>query len=335
MSYSLGELADRFDLQLDQDESVTIEGVCGLKDNMPNHLSFVCSAKYVTSAVDSQIKAFITKRDLPIRGKINLYSEDPEDAIARVAELFVLTPMASKEPIHSTAVLGGNVSLGPNVRLGPYVVTGSNVTIGANTTILAATVILDHVTIGEDCIVYPNVTIREGCKLGNRVIVQPGAVIGGDGYGFLFREGKHKKIPQIGSVVIEDDVEIGANTTIDRGRFCCTRIGQGTKIDNLVQIGHNVKMGRHCLLVAQAGVAGSTTLGNHVTVGGQTGVNGHVDIVDNVTILGMSMVTKCIHKSGFWAGVPAKPAEVWRRSVAFLNRAVKKDWTTRKRAVVA
>jgi UDP-3-O-[3-hydroxymyristoyl] glucosamine N-acyltransferase len=317
MTYTIRELANRFHLELDGDASCDIQGVCGLRDNLPDCLSFVSSPKFVRAAKDSQIPAFITQKAFPVEGKINLFSDTPEYAIALVAELFLLPPMVLHEPIHSTAALGRNVQMGDGVRVGPNTVIGSNVTIGADTEIMAGAVVMDYVEIGDGCKIYPNVTIREGCVLRDRVIVQPGAVIGSDGYGFVFHDGQHKKIPQVGNVIIEDDVEVGANCTIDRGRFSNTIVGKGTKLDNLVHVAHNVKVGEHCLIVAQTGISGSTTLGNHVTLAGQTGLVGHIEVADGVTALGQSMISKSIKEPGTtWAGSPAKPAHIWRKAIA-------------------
>jgi UDP-3-O-[3-hydroxymyristoyl] glucosamine N-acyltransferase len=316
MSHTLAEISKRFNLDLDGDPSIKIENLCGLTDNLPGHLSFVSSAKHVKDAAQSNIPAFVTKKQFPIQGKANLYSENPEYTIAAIANLYVREPMSTEEAIHPSAYIGQNVKLSNGVHVGPRAVIGNDVCVGPGTKIYAGAVIMDRVSIGEDCIIYPNVTIREDCELKNRVILQPGAVIGGDGYGFVFNDGMHRKIPQVGNVILEDDVEIGSNTTVDRGRFTTTKIGKGTKLDNLIHIGHNVQIGENCLLVAQTGISGSTSLGNNVTMAGQTGVVGHIHIADGVTVLGQSMVSKSIKESGIWAGSPAKPANIWRKAIA-------------------
>ncbi len=209
--------------------------------------------------------------------------------------------------------------------IGPLCVIGADVEIGARTVVQAGSVIMDRVTIGNDCLIHPHCTVREDCSLGDRVVVQPGAVIGGDGFGFVMHDGEHVKIPQLGTVVIESDVEIGANTTIDRGRFTATRIGRGTKIDNGVMVAHNVQVGERCLLVAQSGISGSTRLGDNVVLAGQVGLVGHIDIADNVTLLGQSMATKNINEAGVWAGSPARPAKLWKRAFARLYSGLKAD----------
>ncbi len=324
MSYTLAEIGERFGLELDGDPALAIGGLCGLTDDLPGCLSYVGSPKLLEQAAKSRIAAFITRPGLPVAGKANLYSDDPEYAIARIAEWFRPTPMEQNGSIHPSAVIGEEVILGEAVRIGPGVIIGSHVRIGAHTEVLAGTVVMDHVAVGENCLIYPNVTIREHCSLGDRVILQPGVVIGGDGYGYVLRDGEHRKIPQIGGVVIEDDVEIGANATVDRGRFLSTRVGRGTKIDNFVHVAHNVQVGQHCLLVSHVAIAGSTKLGDYVTLAGQVGLVHHIEIADGVTVLGQSMVTKSIKEKGVWAGSPAQPADLWRRSVALAYKQAKK-----------
>lgn len=324
MTYTLAEIGEHFGLEIEGDPALVIEGLCGLTDDLPGRLSYVGSPKLLEQAGKSRIPAFITKPGLTVEGKTNLYSEDPEYTVARIAAWFTPTPMQQDEWIHPSAVIGKRVSLGENVRIGPGVVIGRHVRVGDHTEILAGTVIMDHVAIGEDSLIHPNVTIREHCSLGNRVILQPGVVIGGDGYGYVLRKGEHQKIPQVGGVIIEDDVEIGANATIDRGRFLSTRIGRGTKIDNFVHVAHNVQVGEHCLLVSHVAIAGSTKLGDYVTLAGQVGLVHHIEIADGVTVLGQSMVTKSINEKGLWAGSPAQPADVWRRSVALAYKQAKK-----------
>ncbi|WP_303905373.1 UDP-3-O-(3-hydroxymyristoyl)glucosamine N-acyltransferase [Thiohalomonas denitrificans] len=324
MSYTLAEIGEHFGLKVEGDPALTIEGLCGLTDDLPGRLSFIGSPKLLEQAARSRIDAFITKPGMVVEGKVNLYSDDPEYAIAQIAEWFRPAPMLQDERIHPGAVIGNHADLGEAVRIGPGVILGRHVRVGDHTEILAGTVIMDHVVIGENCLIHPNVTIREHCSIGDRVILQPGVVIGGDGYGYLLRDGEHKKIPQIGGVIIDNDVEIGANATVDRGRFLSTRVGRGTKIDNFVHVAHNVQVGEHCLLVSHVAIAGSTKLGNHVTLAGQVGLVHHIDIADGVTVLGQSMVTKSINEKGVWAGSPAQPADLWRRSVALAYKQARK-----------
>lgn len=324
MGHTIGEIAERFGLETEGNPAMTIQGLCGLDDDRPDCLSFVSSPKYLSEAAQSNIPAFVTRRDLRITGKVHLYSDDPEHAMARIAEMFAPAVRAPESLVHATAVIGEDSTLGNGVHIGANAVVGNHVRIGHNTRIMAGAVIMDHVTIGDDCVLYPNTTVREHCCLGSRVILQPGAVIGGDGYGYVFRDGEHRKIPQIGNVVIEDDVEIGANSTVDRARFTSTRVGRGTKIDNHVHVAHNVQVGEHCLLVSHVAIGGSTSLGNHVTLAGQVGLVDHIDVTSGVTVLGKSMVSKSIKEKGIYAGSPVQPAAEWRKSVAATLRLAKR-----------
>ncbi|MCZ6895330.1 MAG: UDP-3-O-(3-hydroxymyristoyl)glucosamine N-acyltransferase [Gammaproteobacteria bacterium] len=318
MQYSLSDIAERFKLEIDGDETVEITGICGLSDDLPACLSFVAEDQHVEAAARSRIPAVVTRPGRPIAGKANLFHEHPEYMIAQIAELFLPSRLGQADGIHHTAVIADSVVLGDDVCIGAYVVVGEKVQIGARSRVFPNTVIMDRSVLGEDCIVYPNCTVREDSVLGDRVILQPGVSIGGDGFGFVDHGGEHVKIPQLGHVVLEADVEIGANSTVDRGRFTETRIGQGTKVDNLVMLAHNVTTGSHCLIIAQVGVSGSTTLGDRVTLAGQVGTVGHVEIADDVTVLGKGGITKDIRKPGVYAGMPLKPARLWRKAMARL-----------------
>jgi UDP-3-O-[3-hydroxymyristoyl] glucosamine N-acyltransferase len=215
--------------------------------------------------------------------------------------------------IHSTAILGKNVSLGKDAAIGPYVVIEDGVSIGDKTVIYSGCFIGQNSKIGSQTLIYPNVSIRERVSIGSRVIIHSGTVIGCDGFGFVTVEGKHHKIPQVGTVEIGDDVEIGANVTIDRARFDKTVIANGAKIDNLVQIAHNVCVGENSIIVAQVGISGSTTLGKNVILAGQVGVVGHINIGDNAVVMAQSGVNKSVPSGTMVWGYPAKPAETARR----------------------
>ncbi len=323
MQHSLSSLAHAFKLDWQGSADTAIEGVCGLSDDRRGHLSFINDEKHLAAAAASQIAAFVTRPGLPVPGKGNLFHAHPEYMIARIAGLFAPSQLGSASGRHPSAAIASDASLGEDVYLGANVVVGAGVTIGARTRVFPNVVIMDRCTIGADCIIYPNCTLREDSQLGDRVILQPGVSIGGDGYGFVLHEGEHVKIPQLGRVVLEDDVEVGANSTIDRARFDETRIGRGTKIDNLVMLAHNVVTGEHCLLVSQVGVSGSTRLGNRVTLAGQVGTVGHVTVTDDVTVLGKGGITKDVREPGVYAGMPLKPARLWRRAMARLYAGLK------------
>lgn len=318
MQLTLAELAQRFALDFEGDAGLSLSGVCGLSDDSPGRLSFITDAQHVPAAAASRIAAFVTTPARAVPGKANLFHADPDYMIARIAGCFAPTQLSASAGRHPSAVISDDAIIGADVEIGAHVVIGAGVRIGARTRIFPNVVIMDRCTLGEDCVIYPNCTLREDSVLGARVILQPGVSIGGDGYGYATHAGRHFKIPQLGRVVLEDDVEIGANSTVDRARFHETRIGRGTKVDNLVMIAHNVVTGTDCLLVAQVGVSGSTRLGNRVILAGQVGTVGHVTVTDDVTVLGKGGITKDIREPGVYAGMPIKPARLWRRAMARL-----------------
>ena len=320
MAYRLAAIAEEFSLDYLGDGDLVITGVCGLTDDATAHLSFITDGKFQQQAETSNIPAFVVSPGKAVAGKSCLFHPNPEYAIAKIAELFAPSMLSDCQSPHPSAVIDPSAQIASSARVSAKVVVGAQTSIGENTTLMPGCVIMDRVTIGRDCLVHANCVIREDCQIGDRVILQPGVVIGGDGFGFVKYDHEHVKIPQLGKVDIESDVEIGANTTIDRARFSATRIKRGTKIDNGVMIAHNVQIGEKCLIVAQSGISGSTTLGDEVVLAGQVGVVGHVRIADRVTLLGQSMATKDIDQSGTWAGSPARPARLWKRAIARLYR---------------
>jgi len=323
----LGDIAQRFGLELRGNPDLAIEGLCGISDNLPGRLSFLAHPRHARAAQHSIIPAFVVPPGVDVAGKSCLVHAAPEIAIAQIAGLFERSRYSQDFAIHPSAVIDPTARLGEGVTIGPLVVIGRDVRIGARSVVHAGTVLMDRVVVGADCVIYPRVTVREDCVLGHRVILQPGVVIGGDGYGFVAHEGNHYKVPQLGNVVLADDVEVGANSTIDRGRFTETRIGRGSKIDNLVMIAHNVQVGENCLIVAQTGISGSTKLGDRVTLAGQVGVTGHLNICSDVTVLGKSVVAKHVLHPGVYAGNPIRPADQWRRAVARFYADSKRDDT--------
>ena len=229
-------------------------------------------------------------------------------SFARVAQTFFVrrqAPPGITEPV----IQGVDVRIGTDPSIWPFVTLGDRVTIGNRVTLYPGVFVGADSTIGDDSVLYPNVVVREGCSLGARVVVHSGTVIGADGFGYVQHEGRHHKIPQLGGVVIEDDVELGANVTVDRATFGRTLIKQGTKVDNLVQIAHNVTVGEHCILVAQVGIAGSTTIGRHVMIGGQAGLADHLTIGDQVMIAAKAGVNRSIESNQMVGGIPAMPQE--------------------------
>lgn len=289
--------------------SGTVTTITRLSEAQPGSLSFFWNPKYIHEVEASNASILLLPKDFdfsPKSQQLALFCEDPSVALA-----YICHAIESLEPtptgIHPTAVIHPTATIGDNCFIGPYVVIEEGVCIGDHTSIGAHTFIGAHTQIGSYGKVFPNVSILAYTEIGNRVTIHPGAVIGSDGYGFATIQGEHKKIPQIGNVILEDDTDIGANTTIDRARFASTVIGKGTKIDNLVQIGHNVRIGEHCLIVAQVGIAGSTELGNHVTLGGQVGVAGHLHVADGTTIGAQSGVARDTQPNAFLLGSPAVP----------------------------
>ena len=298
---------------------VTITGVAPLADAAEGQISFLANPKYAPQLETTRASAVLVGDDLAGESPKWIRVDNPYYAMARVVARFFdqkplprgISPHAS---IASSARLGRNVAVGAFTSIGEQVVIGDNVTIFPNVTIE------NGVTIGDDSLIYPQVSIYYGSKIGRRCIVHSGVVIGSDGYGFATAGGKHHKIPQIGIVSIEDDVEIGAGTTIDRAALGETVIGEGTKIDNLVQIGHNVKIGKHCFLVAQVGIAGSTELGDYVAVAGQSGFAGHLKIGHRVQVAAKSAVLDDVPDDAKVMGIPAVPFREFARREAMLRR---------------
>ncbi len=289
------------------DEDVSIEGVSGIKEAKAGDLTFIANSKYKPLLKSTKASAVLVPEDMDNNVEACLIKvENPSLSFAKIISLVGPEPVLFKPGIDPTAVVGENVSIGKNVTIQPYAVIEDNVKIGDGTIIGAAVYLGNYTELGSDCLIYPHVIIRERIKIGSRVIIHPGTVIGGDGFGFATVKGVHHKIPQIGTVEIEDDVEIGSNVTIDRARFDKTHIGKGVKIDNLVQIAHNVSIGENTIVVAQVGISGSTTIGRNVIIAGQAGIIGHVDVGDNSIIGGKAGVTKNIPASTHVTGFPAR-----------------------------
>jgi len=320
MRKTLSEIAKIVDGEIVGDPSVVITGICGIKEAKPGDLTFVANPKYLSLMKDTQASAIITSREINSAPKPIIKTENPSLAFAKmVSFIFPVEPLTFKG-IHPTAIIGKNVKLGKDVSIGPYVIIGDDVTIGDKTVIYGSGYIGHHSVIGSETLIYLHVSIRERITIGNRVIIHSGTVIGSDGFGFATVKGLHHKIPQVGTVVVEDDVEIGANVTIDRARFDKTVIGRGTKIDNLVQIAHNVIVGENSIIVAQAGISGSTVLGKNVLLAGQAGLVGHINIGDGVVVAAQAGVTKSIPPNTKVSGYPAKPHETAKKVNACLQR---------------
>ena len=310
---TLGELARRLDCPVEGDAAIEIRRVAKIEEAGPGDLTFLANPKYASKLASTQASAVIMNGDLAAPCAV-LRSPSPYLTFARAIALLTGS-RAAVAGIHDSASVAADAKVDPTATVGAYAVIGPGATVGARTIVHPHAVIGDDATIGEDCVIHSHVSIRERCAIGARVVLQNGAVVGSDGYGFAQRpDGTHEKIPQTAPVVIEDDVEIGANTTIDRPAMGETRIKAGTKIDNLVQIGHGVVLGKNVLLAAQVGIAGSTIVGDNVVFGGQVGVGGHLTIGDRAKAVGQSGITNSVDADRFVSGYPAIDNSEWRRS---------------------
>ncbi len=314
------EVAEIVDGEVVGDGSVVITGVCGIREAKEGDLTFIANAKYLPLMRHTRASAIITSREVEKAVKPIIRTDNPDLAFARMISFLAPNEMAHPKGIHPTAMIGKGVTLGEDVAIQPYVVIGDHVTLGDRTILYAGVFIGDHARIGADTLIYPHVAVRERVEIGNRVIIHSGTVIGSDGFGFSTLKGVHVKIPQIGTVKIEDDVEIGANVTIDRARFGVTHIKQGTKIDNLVQIAHNVVIGEHSIIVSQVGISGSTVIGKGVVLAGQAGIVGHITIGDNSIVGGQSGGSKSRPPNSIVLGAPAKPISKFKETNACLQR---------------
>lgn len=293
-----------------------ISGIAEIQKATSSQASFLTNVKYRKHLDKTQAGLIIVPADFDYSPySFNfLLSQDPEKCAQTLMEIFQTSFLPTIKPgIHPTAVVHKTAKLGQDVTIAAFCVIEEKVTIQDHTVIYPHVTIGNHSSIGNHCLIYPNVTIREHIVIGNRVTIQPGVVIGSCGYGFRTdAQGKHHKLNQLGNVIIEDDVEIGANTTIDRARFTSTIIGRGTKIDNLVQIAHGCEVGEDNLIVAQVGLAGSSKTGKRVVLAGQSATTGHVSITDNVIVAARGAVTKDINEPGQYAGAPLTPMKDFR-----------------------
>jgi UDP-3-O-[3-hydroxymyristoyl] glucosamine N-acyltransferase len=318
MNWTAQEIATLTQCELRGDPDSVVTGISGLEEASPTDASFIDNPKYEKALNTSLAKVVFThpRNDYP-QEKTFLVTDDPSGAFQSLVKKISTTEEDSGfTQIHPTAVIHPSAILGDNVTLGPYVVVDQRVRIGDHTRIDAHCTIGNDVTIGENTHLRPSVSILHHCHIGSRVLIQPGAVIGSCGFGFSpDAQGRHQKIEQLGNVVVGDDVEIGANSCIDRARFKSTTIAEGTKIDNLVQIGHNCSIGQHNILCGQSGIAGSTKTGRYVVLGGQCGVNGHIELCDGVMCGGNSAVMSSVKEPGKYLGTPAIPYRKQMRTI--------------------
>jgi len=297
------------------DADIEISHVAKIEEAGAGDITFLANPKYEKYLASTRASAVIVSRDLDEK-KLNgskrqiafVKVDDPYISFLQLLQTLEATDVLSFTGIHSSAVIASSADLSSSVAVGANVVIGDRVRVGQNSKIAHGSVIGDDVIVGADVRIYPNVTVRERCRIGDRVIIHSGAVIGSDGFGFApDKDGRYIKIPQVGNVVLEDDVEIGANCTIDRATLGETLIKRGVKLDNLVHVAHNVVIGENTMIAAQAGIAGSTKVGKNVRMGGQVGIIGHIEIADNVTLIAQSGVSKSLTKPGTtYFGAPAK-----------------------------
>lgn len=316
----LKEISKILSLPLEGDGEVEIKGVSSLENAKEGDISFYSDPKLKSFLETTRASALIVPEDLKFNRLPVLRAKNPYLEFAKLMSIFY--PLPKFPPgIHPTSIVSESASIHSSAHIGAFTFIGKNVYIGENTVIMPHSFIGDDVKIGNDCLIYPNVTVRERVFIGNRVIIHAGAVIGSDGFGYVKREdGTFFKIPQIGTVVIEDDVEIGANTTVDRATLGETRIGKGVKLDNLIQIGHNVKIGENTIIAAQTGIAGSSEIGRGVTMAGQVGIADHIRIGDFTIVAAKTGVAGNVPPNSIIAGYPETEIKLWRRIQASLSR---------------
>ncbi len=318
-AHSIAEIAARLQGEVVGDASLSITGFARADLARPGDLTFAENEKYFARALESAAAAVLVGPGLTSSTKTLIRVANPRLAFAQVLPFFFPEPTWSPG-VHPTAQISASARVDPTAHVGPHVVIGERAVVGPRCVLEGSNHIGDDCVLGEDCRLFPRVTLYPRCQLGARVRLHAGVVIGSDGFGYVFDGRQHLKVLQIGNVIIQDDVEIGANSTVDRGALGPTVIGRGTKIDNLVQIAHNVVIGEHCILVSQVGISGSTTLGDYVTLAGQVGLVGHLKIGDRVTIGGKSGVMHNIPAGESWFGYPAQPDRQAKRMIVARDR---------------
>ncbi len=301
------------------DGAVAISCLGTLETAGPDALTFLANPKYAAKVAETSAGAVLMSPGGERYGRTAIEVANPYLCFAKLLTLFYTSPhevlgILPAAIVNETATIGAGTSIYPGACI------GKNVVIGARTVIFPGAVLYDNVIIGDDCTIHANAVVRERCRIGSRCIVQPGAVIGSDGFGYAPDGSGYYRIPQIGIVILEDEVEIGANCCIDRAAVDVTRIGHGTKLDNLVQIAHNCQIGEDCMIVSQVGISGSTKIGNHVTLAGQVGVAGHLTIGDNVLVGAQSGVPSSLPANAAYSGSPTMPHKEWLKSAMVVPR---------------
>jgi len=319
MERTLGEIAKLIGGEVVGDAEIKIKGLTGIEKSGQGDLVFARDMRYLREAENTAVAAVIVPLEIEKSSKPIIRVKNPDYAFSKLLEMEV-PKRKIQGGVHPTAVIGKNVKLGKNLTIGAHTFIGDESEIGDGATIYPLVFVGEKVKIGNNALIYANVSVREESNIGSNVIVHNGAVIGSDGFGFVPKDGRYYKVPQVGRVVIEDDVEIGANVTIDRATIGETLIKRGTKIDNLVHIAHNVTIGEDCAIVAQVGISGSVEIGRNVRLAGQVGVAGHLSIGENSFIAGKSGVTKDLPPNSYVSGFPAQPHKEELKIKASLQR---------------
>jgi UDP-3-O-[3-hydroxymyristoyl] glucosamine N-acyltransferase len=319
MPYTALQIADLIGGLVIGDGKVALSGFAPAGTARPGDLTFAENEVYFTRAEQSAASAILVDGQFASSAKVLIKVPNARVGFAKAMALY-FPEQAFAPGIHPSAVVAPSAKVDPTAHVGPLCLIGNNAVVGSGVVLQGQVYVGDECLVGEGCLIYPNVTLYPKTQLGKRVRIHAGTVIGSDGFGYVYDAGAHRKVPQVGNVMVNDDVEIGANVTIDRGALGPTVIGKGTKIDNLVQIAHNVTIGDHSLVVAQAGIAGSTRLGNHVTLAGQVGLAGHLKIGNRVTIAAQSGVMHDIPDGQKWFGTPAAPDRRMKRQLLAMQQ---------------
>lgn len=320
MHLTVAELAEKLGIQVEGNASSPVTGIAGIGEAASGDLTFCAHGKYADLVPRSAAAAVIVPTDFKGHSSAALLrSDDPYASFVQVLQ-FLRPRTARPAGIHPTALVASSVSIGKGVSVGPLCVVEEDVVLADEVTLAPGVFVGSKSRIGKGSYIFSNVTVREDVMLGERVIIHSGSVIGSDGFGYLSRENGHEKVPQVGSVIIEDDVEIGSNSAIDRGTLGATRIARGAKIDNLVHIGHNVTVGEDSMVIAQVGISGSTTIGNRTIIGGQAGVGGHITVGDGAMVGGQAAVTKSVPENARVSGYPAMDHNRARRLNAYYRK---------------
>lgn len=317
---TLGEIAGWVGGELIGDPKIRIAGACGIEEAREDEITFLAHPKYQPQLAKSRARAVVLGPNGDPSGKAGVRVNEPNKAFLKILSYWLPEDPLTWKGIHASAVVSPSAQIGKDVFVGPGAVIGDDCRVGDGSSILANAVLGRAVVLGSQCLIYENVTLRDGTQLGNRVTIHAGAVLGSDGFGYEWIDGKHVKVPQTGIVAIEDEVEIGANVCIDRARFGRTLIKKGTKIDNLVQIAHNVEVGENCLIVSQVGIAGSAHLGDRVILAGQVGVVPHVTVGDDAKIGAQSGVFTSVPADSILLGSPPRPVRESKELIIYTSR---------------